>query len=63
MQPKTVLVFLSCLSFLIVASKYEYRRRNEMTDVNEYHIIAEYHGRQILRDQQIRHTLSITDMA
>ena len=60
---KTVLVFLSCLSFLIVASKYEYRRRNEMTDVNEYHIIAEYHGRQILRDQQIRHTLSITDMA
>ena len=48
---KTVLVFLSCLSFLIVASKYEYRRRNEMTDVNEYHIIAEYHERQILRDQ------------
>ena len=48
---KTVLVFLSCLSFLIIASKYEYRRRNEMTDVNEYHIIAEYHERQILRDQ------------
>ena len=50
---KTVIIFLSCLSFLVACSKYKYRTENELTDVNEYFIIAEYHERQILqsRDQ------------
>ena len=45
---KTVVIFLSCLSFLIVAARYKYRERNEITDVNERLIIAEYTERQLL---------------
>ena len=51
---KTVLIFISCLSFLITSSRYKYRERNETTDVNERLIIAEYHERQILaRDEDL----------
>lgn len=51
---KTVLIFLSCLIFLITGSKYKYRERNEITDVNERLVIAEYHERQLLsRDDEV----------
>ena len=51
---KTVLIFLSCLIFLVTAVKYKHRERNETTDVNDRLIIAEYHERQLLsRDEEL----------
>ena len=44
---KAVLVFVSCLCFLVVAGRYKYRERNEVTDVNERLIIVEYTERQL----------------
>ena len=44
---KSILVFLSCLTFLVASMQYKYRERNELTDVNERLIIAEYTERQL----------------
>ena len=62
---KTMLVFLSCLLFMMAAIKYKYRERNEATDVNVYNTIAEYTERQLLIQTQssqdsyeVEHTLS-----
>ena len=44
---KTVLVFVSCLCFLVAARRYKYRERNEVTDVNERLIIVDYTARQL----------------
>ena len=44
---KSVLSFLSCLTFLVASMRYKYRERNELTDVNERLIIAEYTERQL----------------
>ena len=50
---KTILIFLSCLCFLVAARKYKYRERNEVTDINEHLVIAEYTERQILTRDRI----------
>ena len=44
---KSVLSFLSCLTFLVASMWYKYRERNELTDINERLIIAEYTERQL----------------
>ena len=44
---KSILTFLSCLTFLVTSKWYKYRERNELTDVNEHLIIAEYTERQL----------------
>ena len=61
---KSILSFLSCLTFLVVSMRYKYRERNELTDVNERLIIAEYTERQLASrdedDSDDRHSTSYT---
>ena len=44
---KTGVVFISIIGYTIAAYKYKYRRRNELSDVNERVIITEYTERQL----------------
>ena len=44
---KTGVVLISIIVYTIAACKYKYRQRNELSDVNERVIIAEYTERQL----------------
>ena len=61
---KSILSFLSCLTCLVASMRYKYRERNELTDVNERLIIAEYTERQLASrdedDPDDRHSISYT---
>ena len=43
------LVLVSVVCYIVAAKRYRYRKRNEISDVNERLVIAEYCERQILR--------------
>ena len=44
------LVFISVIVYTIASYKYKYRQRNELSDVNERVIIAEYTERQLVQE-------------
>lgn len=48
---KTALVFISIIVFIIVAHRYRYRQRNELSDVNERVIITQYTERRLEREE------------
>ena len=50
---KTTVVFISVIVYTIAAYKYKYRQRNELSDVNERVIIAEYTERQLVHEYGI----------
>ena len=47
---KSSVVLISVIVYTIAAYKYKYRQRNELSDVNERLIIAEYTERQLLQE-------------
>ena len=47
---KSSVVLMSVIVYTIAAYKYKYRQRNELSDVNERVIIAEYTERQLLQE-------------
>ena len=47
---KSSVVLISVIVYTIAAYKYKYRQRNELSDVNERVIIAEYTERQLLQE-------------
>ena len=50
---KTGVVFISVIVYTIAAYKYKYRQRNELSDVNERVIIAEYTERQLMQEYDL----------
>ena len=61
---KLLLAAISFIIYIIVAYRYRYRKRNESSDINEWHIIEEYTERQLLQQQIITddsYTLIIED--
>ena len=50
---KTGVVFISVIAFTIAAYKYKYRQGNELSDVNDIIIIAEYPERQLEQNNGI----------
>ena len=47
---KSSVVFISVIVYTIASYKYKYRQRNELSDVNERVIIAEYTERQLVQE-------------
>ena len=50
---KLLLAITSFIIYIIVSYCYRYRKRNESSDINEWHIIEEYTERQLLHEQVI----------
>lgn len=60
---KCCAVLLSLVLYSVAAKRYKYRIRNELADINERVVIAQYHSRYLdLREEDRELTISITSL-